>query len=269
MKGEALLLHLHVQRSVALLIRHRPPDGKPYYGGFSGGKDSVVIKELCRLAEVPVIWNYNVTTIDPPELVRFIKKYHADVAWLRSKWGNFFNRMEQKGLPPTRSIPWCCAEFKEQRCGEKSDIVIFGVRVAESPKRASTWTDCRIHYERTKQDRLAPIRLWTDAHVWQFIHERNLPYCELYDQGFKRLGCIGCPKSGDARIAEFARWPGFGRRWRLAFDRMWARHAGRITRRKAEWFGSARFKGPQEMWESWMLRSPFSNLTYDRKKKGK
>jgi hypothetical protein len=69
--------------AIALLREHEPPEG--YYGCFSGGKDSVVIKELARIAGVRVDWNYNVTTADPPELTRFIKEHHPDVAWNRSK----------------------------------------------------------------------------------------------------------------------------------------------------------------------------------------
>ena len=94
-------LYMLVQRSVALLQANAPSDGAPYYGCFSGGKDSVVIKELARMAGVPVEWHYNVI-IDPPELMRFIKQRHPDVKWLRCKHGPFFNRIKQKLMLPTR-----------------------------------------------------------------------------------------------------------------------------------------------------------------------
>ena len=51
-----------VERACALLRLHQPEGD--YYGAFSGGKDSCVIKELARLAGVRVTWHYNVTTID-------------------------------------------------------------------------------------------------------------------------------------------------------------------------------------------------------------
>jgi phosphoadenosine phosphosulfate reductase len=54
-----------------------PPEG--YYLAFSGGKDSIVIKKLADMAGVKYDAHYNVTTIDPPDLVRFIRKYHQDV----------------------------------------------------------------------------------------------------------------------------------------------------------------------------------------------
>lgn len=54
-------------------IRAFVPD-EGYFVAFSGGKDSVVIKALCDLAGVRYDAHYNVTTVDPPELVRFIRK---------------------------------------------------------------------------------------------------------------------------------------------------------------------------------------------------
>lgn len=52
-------------------------------------------------------------------------------------------------------------------------------------------------YQRNKTV-INPIIDWTDDEVWEFIKEFNVPYCKLYDQGHKRLGCIACPMSGGA-----------------------------------------------------------------------
>ena len=43
---------------------------------------------------------------------------------------------------------------------------------------------------------LNPIIDWETHHVWDYIKKHKLKYCELYDKGFKRLGCIGCPMVG-------------------------------------------------------------------------
>ena len=53
------------------------PEG--YYLAFSGGKDSVVIKHLAEKAGVKFRAVYRVTSVDPPELVQFIKEKHPDV----------------------------------------------------------------------------------------------------------------------------------------------------------------------------------------------
>jgi len=40
---------------------------------------------------------------------------------------------------------------------------------------------------------LSPIINWTNSDVWNFIRSRNIEYCELYDKGYHRIGCMFCP----------------------------------------------------------------------------
>ena len=64
-----------VQTAIDRLRAFEPKD-RPYWLAFSGGKDSCVILELAKMAGVNFEAHYNVTSVDPPELVRFIKKQH-------------------------------------------------------------------------------------------------------------------------------------------------------------------------------------------------
>lgn len=219
-------LDLLVQRAVALLQFNAPKDGSPYYGCFSGGKDSVVIKELARMAGVPIEWHYNVI-IDPPELMRFIKREHPDVSWEFAKFGrgprkgqrrpHFFRRIKEKLLVPTRFCRWCCTEYKHSK-GPKGCTRVLGIRIEESGKRANNYTACVMPKAAGRRE-VYPIRLWTQDNVWTFIRQQKIAYCSLYDEGFERLGCVGCPLSTPAhRKAEFARWPHFEKQWRNAFD---------------------------------------------------
>lgn len=71
---------------------------------------------------------------------------------------------------------------------------------------------------------LNPIIDWSDEDVWEFIHEYNVPYCELYDRGYKRLGCIGCPMSGNQK-EELDKYPAIKKVYLQAFEKMLqARH---------------------------------------------
>ena len=209
-------LYMLVQRAVSLLQANAPADGTPYYGCFSGGKDSVIIKELARMAGVNVEWHYNVI-IDPPELMRFIQEHHPEVKWLRSKHGPFFNRIKQKLMVPTRFRRWCCSEYKHTK-GPKGCTRILGIRIDESAKRKKNYPTC-VAKKPAGRKELYPIRLWHDDDVWKFIREYKVAYCSLYDEGFERLGCVGCPLSSVAhRQMEFDRWPYFERMWREACE---------------------------------------------------
>ena len=75
-----------------------------------------------------------------------------------------------------------------------------------------------------------PIVDWEEEDVWEFIKEvAQVPYCELYDQGYTRLGCIGCPLQGrEGMLADFERYPKYKNLYIMAFDRMIANHPGEI-----------------------------------------
>ncbi len=253
-KERGSLLDARLSHSIQLLQRMAKIIGEPFWGCFSGGKDSVVIKEVARLAGVPVELHYNVTTIDPPELVHFIRKEHADVSFDRPK-KNFFTVALESGRFPTRRVRWCCEVFKESQTPQ-GRTMIFGVRAAESPRRAKAWQDVTMH-TRTNANVVSPILRWSDAMVWMFILGRGLSYCHLYDEGFDRLGCIGCPMSGKkGRLKQFARWPGYERKWKQLFNRLWERKTGSTQRDGRVWFGDRYFSNWQEMWDWWLNDKP-------------
>ena len=73
-----------------------------------------------------------------------------------------------------------------------------------------------------------PIIDWTDAEGWEYIRAENIPYCSLYDEGFHRLGCIGCPMARRNGIEkEFLRWPQYKKMYLHAIERMLKRREER------------------------------------------
>lgn len=82
---------------------------------------------------------------------------------------------------------------------------------------------------RQRKTVINPIISWEDEDVWEFIHENNLPYCSLYDEGFKRLGCIGCPLGGNkSQLREFERFPKYKELYIKAFEHC-TREQGRVN----------------------------------------
>lgn len=74
-KKEARAIELFRMFEAVALNYH--PEG--YYLAFSGGKDSVVIHALAEMARVKFKAHYHLTTVDPPELVAFIRSQYPEV----------------------------------------------------------------------------------------------------------------------------------------------------------------------------------------------
>ena len=112
------------------------PD-EPYYLCYSGGKDSDVIRILAQLANVKHELHHNLTSVDAPETVRYVKSIpnmHIDIP--HDKDGNrvsMWSLIVKKGIPPTRLMRYCCSELKEK--GGEGKLKITGVRAAESVNR--------------------------------------------------------------------------------------------------------------------------------------
>jgi len=188
--------------AISIIQQYEPPGG--YYLAFSGGKDSVVIYDLAQRAGVKFTSYFSMTTVDPPEVHAFIREHYPDVIWKKPKNG-MFQLIRKKSMLPTRVIRFCCYYMKE--IGGSGQTVLLGVRKSESLNRRN-----RSIYEESRRTKgkwfVNPILDWTDDDVWTYIRKRKLPYCSLYDEGWKRLGCIMCPlQSKEGMLRDAKRWP--------------------------------------------------------------
>ncbi len=178
--------------AIERLRAFEPQDG--YFLAFSGGKDSIVIKDLAMKSGVKYDAHYNITTVDPPELLRYIRKHHPEVIRDRPEM-NMWKLIEKKKCLPMRIRRFCCESLKEY--GGEGRFVVTGVRAQESPARGRRGMveDCFKHPGRRF---LHAIIDWSETEIWQYIGDNHLPYCKLYDEGYKRIGCIMCPMSTNA-----------------------------------------------------------------------
>ena len=203
-----------VSMAIDRLKTFEPPEG--YYLAFSGGKDSIVVKALADMAGVKYDAHYNLTTVDPPELVYYIRQHHPDVQIHKPK-ESMFQLIARKGIVPTRVFRFCCGILKER--GGEGRRVLTGVRWSESARRSKRQMFHSCYKDKSKY-MLQPIIDWKEEDVWQFIKEQNLPYCSLYDAGFKRLGCIMCPMAGtDQMLRDAKRWPKIAEAYKRAMNR--------------------------------------------------
>ena len=241
-KGLTTKLEMSLDR-----IRQFEPRGG-YYLAFSGGKDSITCYHLLKMAGVKFDAHYNNTTVDPPELIRFIRKEYPDVEWNKPE-KTMWKLIEEHLMPPTRVVRYCCKDLKEG--GGTGRFVVTGVRWAESSRRKNTRAGVEFDVMGSKSKKaienkkiflnsdndekrmmiencqirgknvLNPIIDWEDWEVWEFIKSNNIPYPKLYDQGFDRLGCIGCPLQGPKGMErDFEKWPRYRKKYITAFEKM-------------------------------------------------
>lgn len=226
-----------------------PPEG--YYVAFSGGKDSIVILDLVKRAGVPFDAHYNITGIDPPELFRFIRDQFPEVKRNRPEM-TMWQLIEKNGLP-TRWARFCCKYLKEG--GGAGRHVITGVRWEESQKRSKR----RMTEVCIKDDTiifLHPIIDWSSRDVWGYIRDNKLKYCHLYDEGWKRLGCIMCPNSDIKRQA--LRWPRYADLYKKALNKFWA---GRTVEQLERYAQELNWHNPDDYYAWWMSGKSGKNTT--------
>jgi phosphoadenosine phosphosulfate reductase len=106
--------------------------------------------------------------------------------------------------------PWtgpdnCCSTAKVaalERALKDADGWITGIRREQGPTRAEA--------ELIERDesrgiwKYNPLAHWTDKDLWRRIHERDLPYNTLHDQGYESIGCAPCTLPGNGREGRWA-----------------------------------------------------------------
>lgn len=222
---------------------------------YSGGKDSDVLLHLAGKAGIQYEVLHSLTTADAPETVRHVLDTFRRMELTGVKCDidahtkpdgtrtTMWNLIPRKLMPPTRLLRYCCAELKEG--GGKGRWIATGVRWAESQKRKSRGVMEAIHKDKGKRLTLMndndesrmmmencqlkgkrainPIIDWTESDVLDYASAEKICMNPLYECGWKRVGCIGCPLAKKAtRYAEFARYPKIKAAYVRAFDRMLA-----------------------------------------------
>jgi phosphoadenosine phosphosulfate reductase len=205
-----------VAKAIEFIKENEPDEG--YWLADSGGKDSEVVRDLTILSGVKYQGYHNKTTVDPPELIQHIKTNHPDTIILKPRL-SMFSLIVKKRMPPTRIVRYCCEHLKEYSGYDR--VLITGVRWQESYKRKQR-KEVECGYGRQKRKFfINPILKWTSDDVWEYIRQREIEYCKLYDEGFKRLGCVLCPMSGhNGMLKDAKRWPKIKANYIRAFQKM-------------------------------------------------
>lgn len=243
-----------LQKAEKIALSYDQEDG--FYLAFSGGKDSQALLHMAQLAGVKFRAHMNLTSVDPPEVIRFVRTNYKEVELIKPH-KSIFQMAVEKQILPTQRVRWCCAEYKEMAGAGK--VTLIGIRHKESSRRAKrneveisshkfsgNLDDLEEYRQEQKAKRarrrskkdgvnitnaddeqtlgcingkesllISPIINWSERDVWEFLNDVvSVPHCSLYDEGWKRIGCIGCPMgSRKQKLFENKRYPHVKRNW--------------------------------------------------------
>ena len=257
------------RKAISWLKMFAPKNGEPYWLCYSGGKDSDCIRILAELSGVPYDIEHNLTTVDAPETVRYVKSIPG--VHINRPKETMWQMIVRKRIPPSRIIRYCCEVLKEH--GGKGRLKITGVRKAESVSRSKnggliniTGKEATVrktademgadysispkgvlilnydnaearriveHCYRTAMTLVNPIIEWTNDDVWEFLRHYGCPM-----QGFRGMK------------ADFARYPKYRRAYVRAFDKMV------IEREKAGLGGRTNWLNGEDVMRWWVGDDP-------------
>lgn len=172
---------------------------------------------------------------------------------------NMWKLIVEKGIPPTRFARYCCEILKEVNTPNR--IAVLGVRENESLKRkgrdvfivigkkykdakffsldhanevhqealehenepnGTVW-DCSLiqSMRNNKEITVNPIYEWSDANVWEYLNSRGYKHNPMYEMGYSRVGCVGCPLANyKQKQKEFRDFPTYKKHYIESFDAM-------------------------------------------------
>jgi len=252
----------------------------------SGGKDSDICLELAKRAGIPYEVQHSHTTADAPQTVHHVRQQFRELElqgirctinypYYKGKRISMWTLIPLKLMPPTQIMRYCCDILKEQ--AGKNRMITTGVRWDESQNRKNRgiyesierdikkriilsndnddkrrlFENCKLKAKRVCN----PIIDWLDRDVWDFIKSEHLLINPLYDCGFERVGCIGCPLAGiNKRYFGFGMFPAYEKMYRKAFARML--EARKAKGKPCDW------ETQEDVFRWWMKEDP-NQITFD------
>lgn len=248
-----------------------------FWLAFSGGKDSQVLYHLALMSGVKFQAHMNLTSIDPPEVIRFVKRNYPDVKMIKPKM-SIYDMARKKRIPPTMRLRWCCAEFKET--AGAGYVTLIGIRKEESsrrakrevfektdrnPKKRKQWNFDQFseHEESMVQCMgngkekivVSPILDWTEKDIWKFLNDNKIKHCELYDKGYTRIGCICCPMATfNTKQRELQDYPHVKKNWIKTFEFL------KNNKLKRDKFNES----PEDMFDWWISGKSYKEWYADK-----
>lgn len=211
--NRSLMISLQ-QKAVSFIQEQHENYAKQGYSfvcAFSGGKDSLVLLDLCAKALAPGDFYvvFSNTGMELSDTMAAIAK--AKERWPQLRFEEAKCHMEPEETwdefgPPGRRMRWCCVvhksvptilKLREITGNYNTKAVVYdGVRAEESARRAK-YDDVSVGAKNISQINVSPIHKWNTAEVYCHILHQGIMLNDAYRLGLFRVGCMVCPLSSD------------------------------------------------------------------------
>ena len=183
----------------------------------AGGVDGMVLMDMAWRLERGV----RVFTLDtgrlPPETYTLFEevreRYGIAVEWEYPDSGEISKLVNEHGpnlMYRAVDLRIACCEARKvaplKRKLETLDAWVAGLRREQWASRRNI---AKVEFDRDHGGivKLNPLADWTFEEVWDYVRKNDVPYHELFDQGYTSIGCAPCTRPVQAGEGERAgRW---------------------------------------------------------------
>jgi len=160
-------------------------------------EESVLVHMLTSVTSEPRVFTIDTGVLFPETLATW--KQFED------RFGLAVEVLDAKSPDQPWTAARCCSEAKVdalERALSDVDAWITGIRREQASTRAESPKLERD--ERRGIWKVNPLADWSEKDLWRYIHEHDLPYHALHDQGYSSIGCAPCTQPGEGREGRWA-----------------------------------------------------------------
>jgi len=125
-----------------------------------------------------------------------IQRYRRLNGWPNGKKGMIPKKWQYLIEAPYKISDRCCDILKKNPIKDfikkSGKFPMTGMMAIESNQRLLQYAKQGCNAFNLNSPLSWPIAFWTEYNIWEYIELKNIPYCNIYNMGVKRTGCMFC-----------------------------------------------------------------------------